>query len=142
MEEQAQISTKTSQDNLNNTTSQHEETIDSDFNLRCKDYLMGYKCHKGSFCNKMHKLPREDKILCKYWNIKGSGCPRKPQECWFWHPNEHFEYVPDINAPVIVQSMAETLKYISRKLKNKARKEKQVMKTYNLRSASKMNKIN
>ena len=88
--------------------------FDQDFGNRCKDYLNGYKCHKGDYCGKIHKFPKEDYVLCKD-NVEGY-CPRTPLTCWFWHSEESVKFIPDENAPPIVQSVGDLIKYLKKEL--------------------------
>ena len=63
-----------------------DETVDME--KRCLTYMLGYKCHKGEFCDAVHRLPREDKVLCKFF--KEGKCNRGSQ-CWYFHP---FQSIP------------------------------------------------
>ena len=94
--------------------SELDQTIDIDINRRCTVYMSGLKCHKGDYCDKIHRYPREDKVLCKY--INGKGCTRPAYDCWFWHPGDTVKYVPDEDAPLLVQSMGDIMKYIKKEL--------------------------
>ena len=96
-----------------------DESLDVDLGKRCMIYMSGLKCHKGDYCEKLHRFPREDKIVCKH--INGEGCSRPVSECWFWHPGNKVKYVPDENAPVLVPSMGDTMKYIRNNLLKKSK---------------------
>ena len=91
-----------------------DETVDIHFARRCKEYMYGFRCHRGDCCDKMHKFPREDKILCKYF--KTGECSRGATECWFWHPGKTVKYVTPNDAPLLVEPMGYTLKYLRNKL--------------------------
>ena len=102
---------------INNNAEQDESDIsktkDNQEVRRCTIYMSGLKCHKGDYCEKSHRFPREDKVLCEYFD--GEGCDRPASECWYWHPGTSIKYVPDDNAPLIVQSMGGIMKYLKEK---------------------------
>ena len=103
---------------INNNAEQDESDIsktkDNQEVRRCTIYMSGLKCHKGDYCEKSHRFPREDKVLCEYFD--GEGCDRPASECWYWHPGTSIKYVPDDNAPVIVQSMGGIMKYLKEEI--------------------------
>ena len=56
----------------------------TDMLSRCRVYMSGFKCQKGDYCDKLHRFPREDKVLCK--DHKDGECQRDASDCWFYHP--------------------------------------------------------
>ena len=81
-------------------------TADMDLNGRCEIYMSGFKCHKGDWCKKTHRLPREDNVVCKAFLENGCSGP----DCWYLHPgNRVRKFIPDPKAPPLVQSMAEVM---------------------------------
>ncbi|CAL4236905.1 unnamed protein product, partial [Meganyctiphanes norvegica] len=109
--------------------SELDETVDMDIALRCAVYMSGFKCHKGDYCDKLHRFPREDRVMCKYHIAE--GCERTASDCWFWHPGEMFDkFVPDDDAPMIVQSMGDIMSYIKNELSKDPDKYKSRLKLY------------
>ena len=87
---------------------------DEDFGERCKTYMKGLRCYKGEYCEKIHKFPREDHIVCQ--DISSGYCPRTASDCWFLHPEERINFIPDENAPFSVQPMGELVRYLNKEL--------------------------
>ena len=82
--------------------------MDQGSKFRCETYMRGLKCHKGDWCKMTHRLPREDFVVCK--DFIENGCSRP--DCWYFHPgNRVKKFVPDPNAPLLVQSVAEAMRY-------------------------------
>ena len=94
--------------------------FDEESGNRCQFFLRGYKCHKTDFCEKIHKLPREDFVLCK--DISKGFCKRTASDCWYWHPEETVESLDDKNAPFLVQPMGDLIKYLRKEQKLNPRK--------------------
>merc|ERR1711970_1208785 len=80
----------------------------ADMERRCKIYMKGYRCHKGDYCERLHRLPREDRVLCKYF--KEGQCRREADNCWFFHPHIKVnKFKPDDDAPLLVQAVGHTM---------------------------------
>ena len=52
--------------------------------------------------------------MCKYY--KEGCCPRPAFVCWFWHPEQSVKFIPDNDAPLLVQSMIDVIKYVRKEL--------------------------
>ena len=88
-----------------------DETVDVDMYLRCKVYMSSFKCHKGEFCNKIHRYPKEDGILCR--NFKDNKCTRSASDCWFSHKGEKVKApLPENDAPYLVQPMGHLVAHL------------------------------
>lgn len=88
-----------------------DDSIDPHIFLRCPVFMTGSTCHKGDYCERIHRLPKEDSVVCKYF--KGDGCQRSASNCWFWHPGVKYDtFTPAVDAPRIVQSVGDLMKYI------------------------------
>ena len=86
----------------------HTVDVDKGQLFRCVAYMKGLKCHKGEWCELTHRFPREDQVVCK--DFIENDCARP--DCWYWHPgNKVKKFVPDPNAPLLVQSVAEAMRY-------------------------------
>ena len=65
-------------------TTTYDDTIDVEEGNRCKTFMRGiYKCIKGDYCDKLHRYPKEDNIMCR--NFKEGCCQRTIEDCWFQH---------------------------------------------------------
>ena len=91
---------------------QIDETIDME--KRCLTFMQGYRCHKGDFCDRVHRLPREDKVLCRLF--KEGKCNREASHCWYFHPFKKvnkFEIEED--APLLVPGVGHIMSYLRNK---------------------------
>ena len=52
----------------------YDDTIDVTTTRRCKVYMAGYWCHKGDWCDRLHRFPKEDGVVCKHF--KRNECTR------------------------------------------------------------------
>ena len=92
----------------------YDDTIDVTTTRRCKVYMAGYWCHKGDWCDRLHRFPKEDGVVCKHF--KRNECTRDSRSCWYLHPGKKVEIpAPSDNAQVLVQSVGDVLKYLRRK---------------------------
>ena len=87
-----------------------DDTVDLQRN-RCLDFMKGLRCQGGDCCNKIHRLPKEDGVVCI--DFRAGKCSRPASLCWFKHPGEHSEpFAMPSDAPFAVQPMAEVLQYL------------------------------
>ena len=87
------------------------DMIDPVFNRRCYYFMRGFACDKGDYCDRIHKLPRDDNIICR--DFAEDACERTAKNCWFRHPNKRYKrYTTPQNAPKLVQPMAEVFKML------------------------------
>ena len=77
---------KSKTDQIDDNNIGYDDTIDVTTTRRCQVYMTGYRCHKGDYCDKLHRFPKEDGVVCKYF--KGKGCTRDAKSCWFLHPGK------------------------------------------------------
>ena len=92
--------------------------VDVDKHMRCMVYMSSYKCHKGEYCNKIHRFPKEDGVVCR--DNKYTKCLRSTTDCWFSHTGKRVKTsVPhDYDAPCLVQPMGHLMASLKRKLTN------------------------
>ena len=94
-----------------------DETVDVDKGRRCMAYMSSFKCHKGDYCNKIHRFPKEDGVVC--WYNKYEKCPRSTSNCWFSHTGKRVKTsVPDDDPPCLVQPIGHLMASLKRKLTN------------------------
>ena len=94
-----------------------DETIDVDKHMRCMAYMSSFKCHKGDYCNKIHRFPKEDGVVC--WDNKYEKCLRSTSDCWFSHTGKRVKTsVPDDDPPCLVQPIGHLMASLKRKLTN------------------------
>ena len=90
---------------------------------RCVAYMSGYKCHKGEYCDRYHRFPREDKVVCK--DFKEGGCQRPASECWYHHPREVVaNWESESERHFLVQPMGDLIKYLRKEEKQNPNKYK------------------
>ena len=87
-----------------------DDTVDL-HGARCMYFMKGLRCHKGDCCDKLHRFPKEDGVMCI--DFKAGICSRPASLCWFRHPGEHSEqFTTPVDAQYAVQPVAELLKYL------------------------------
>ena len=93
----------------------YDDTIDNDFDRRCKTFLRGeHRCFFGEFCNKFHRYPKEDGVMCRLFKV--GKCNRDQEECWFQH--SEFQSRPKKKTqdlPFNVQPLGELMKELRQK---------------------------
>ena len=88
-----------------------DETVDVDKGMRCMAYMSSFKCHKGDYCNKIHRFPKEDGVVC--WDNKYEKCLRSTSDCWFSHTGKKVKApLPENDAPYLVQPMGHLVAYL------------------------------
>ena len=91
---------------------QIDETIDME--KRCLTFMQGYRCHKGDFCDRVHRLPREDKFLCRLF--KEGKCNREASHCWYSHPFKKVnKFETEEDAPLLVPGVGHIMSYLRNK---------------------------
>ena len=89
-----------------------DETIDME--NRCIIYMKGYKCHKGDYCERLHWLPREDRVLCRFF--KEGRCHREASHCWYFHPHKKVDkFKIEDDAPLLVPGVGHIMSYLRKK---------------------------
>ena len=88
-----------------------DDTVDPDMYRRCLAFMKGLRCHKGEYCNNIHRLPKEDGVVCA--DFKAGCCSRPASLCWFRHLGVHSEtFVTPSDAPCLVQPVAGLVQYL------------------------------
>ena len=96
-----------------------EELLEcTDMTARCRTYLNGYLCQNGDYCSKSHSYPRDDKVLCR--DFKYGMCNRTASKCWYFHPGQVVNNLPDNERLPIVQAMGSLIAELRSKMNTRS----------------------